>query len=195
MFFYVLSFWHTVWHTLLEVGIPFHHIRTMPKQRTGNNGHHRRTQEQIGHPISCSSHQKRGGKVDLSVSSTFARKTSAKAWIKRIEKDYGAGALKNKSSQVTVFGLVDRCVTFHRKTMGKNKRQVLNTIQKFPIAELEVSSLRTSDLVEFAEQVADGLHGEAPRSPATAANYLSHCGSAQMAKETRQPHRCKTVQS
>lgn len=118
--------------------------------------------------------KKRGGKVDLSVSSTFARKTSAKAWIKRIEKDYDAGALKNESSQVTVFGLVDRCVTIHRKTMGKTKRQVLNTIQKFPIAELEVSSLRTSDLVEFAEQVADGLHGEAPRSPATAANYLSH---------------------
>lgn len=58
--------------------------------------------------------------------------------------------------------------------MGKTKAQVLSTIKGFAIADFEVASLRSADLVEFANQVAEGKHGSAARSPAATANYMSH---------------------
>ncbi|AML52298.1 site-specific integrase [Falsihalocynthiibacter arcticus] len=118
--------------------------------------------------------KKKDGKVDLCKSTTFERRTAAAAWIKRIEKEYNSGHLTQQKHQINVSELIDKMVASHHKKMGKTKSQVLKTIQNFNIADFEVTSLRPSDLIEFATQVAEGAHGAGARSPATTANYLSH---------------------
>ncbi len=61
--------------------------------------------------------------------------------------------------------------------MGKTKAQALTTIKSFTIAEYEIPSLTSADLVEFSTQVAEGMHGPQARSPATTINYPSHLTS------------------
>ncbi|WP_127111644.1 tyrosine-type recombinase/integrase [Shimia sediminis] len=118
--------------------------------------------------------KKKDGKVVYRNSATFSRKTAATAWIKRIEAAYDKGTLTSDRERTTVGELIDRVVEKHHKDMGKTKTQVLKTIKHFEVADFEVASLRPSDLVEFATQVAEGQHGPANRSPATTANYMSH---------------------
>ncbi|WP_271947786.1 site-specific integrase [Ruegeria faecimaris] len=118
--------------------------------------------------------KKNNGRVVISKSKTFPRKTAAAGWIKLIEKEFDAGKLVNDQVRTTVRELIDKVVAMQRKEMGKTKAQVLNTIKRFDVADFEVTSLRSADLVEFANQVAEGEHGSAARSPATTANYMSH---------------------
>ncbi|WP_170358650.1 tyrosine-type recombinase/integrase [Ruegeria arenilitoris] len=123
------------------------------------------------------------GKIVLSKSATFARRSTAAAWIKRIEREFKAGTFINNQSHTSVGELIDRVVKLNRKDMGKTKCQVLDTIKRFDVANYDVTSLRTADLVEFATEVAEGKHGSAARSPATTANYLSHLsGCLKLAK-------------
>ena len=118
--------------------------------------------------------KKKEGEVVFSKSATFSRKTAANAWIKKVEKDFDAGKLTNRQIQTTVSELFDKVIDTQRKQMGKTKSQVLKTIKLFDVADFEVASLRPADLVEFANQVAEGEHGPAGRSPSTTANYMSH---------------------
>ncbi len=120
--------------------------------------------------------RKKGGKVVLFKSKTFGRRSSAKAWVKRIEREFDEGRVRQKSNSTTVSSLVD-LVSSKQRDMGKTKAQVLKTIKSFAIADYEVTSLKSADLVEFATQVAEGMHGPQARSPATTANYLSHLTS------------------
>ncbi|SHE54697.1 hypothetical protein SAMN05444279_1043 [Ruegeria intermedia] len=118
--------------------------------------------------------KKDNGRIVFSKSATFPRKTTATAWIRRIEKEFNAGKLVSHQVRTKVQELIDQVIATQRKEMGKTKSQVLNTIKLFDVADLEVTSLRPSDLVEFAIQVAEGEHGSAARSPATTSNYMSH---------------------
>ncbi|MEQ9694116.1 hypothetical protein [Shimia sp. SDUM112013] len=94
--------------------------------------------------------------------------------MKRIEKEYEQGRLLQQPTQTTVGELIDMVVKSHRKDLGKTKKQVLTAIKRFDVAGYEVASLKTSDLIEFATQVAEGGHGQSARTPSTTANYMSH---------------------
>lgn len=120
--------------------------------------------------------KKKGGKVALSKSKTFNRKSAAEAWAKRIGREFDEGRVVPSKTATTVASLVD-LVSSKQRDVGKTKAQVLTTIKSFAIAEHEVTSLTSADLVEFATQVAEGMHGPQARSPATTANYLSHLTS------------------
>lgn len=120
--------------------------------------------------------KKKGGKVILSRSVTFDRKSSASSWIKRVEREFDEGRVLPKRNGTTVASLVD-LVSAKQRDMGKTKAQVLTKIKSFAIAEHEVAALTSADLVEFTTQVAEGMYGPQTRSPATTANYLSHLTS------------------
>ncbi|GAB5436838.1 tyrosine-type recombinase/integrase [Falsiruegeria mediterranea] len=114
------------------------------------------------------------GKIVISRSATFERRTLAVSWIKRIEKEFDAGKLIPKPARTNVGELIEKVIAAQHKEMGKTKSQVLRAIQQFDLADYEVASLRSPDLVEFALEVAEGKLGSAARTPATTANYLSH---------------------
>jgi len=133
--------------------------------------------------------KKKEGEVVFSKSATFSRKTAANAWIKKVEKDFDAGKLTNRQIQTTVSELIDKVIDTQRKQMGKTKSQVLKTIKLFDVTDFEVASLRPADLVEFANQVAEGEHGPAGRSPSTTANYMSHLPGCLSAWHTRNCYR------
>lgn len=118
--------------------------------------------------------KKNKGLILFSGSATFSRRSSAAAWIKQTEKALETGKFGSKKVRTNVGELIDKVVATQRKKMGKTKVQVLKTIKLFDVAGYEVASLRPSDLVKFAIEVAEGNHGASVRTPATTANYLSH---------------------
>lgn len=64
------------------------------------------------------------GKIVLTTSATFARKSTAAAWIKRIERDFAAGKLSDDQANTSVRELIDQVIKLNRKDMGNTKSKV-----------------------------------------------------------------------
>lgn len=113
---------------------------------------------------------KKGGKTVFSQGQTFDREAAAKAWVKRKEaelaKEGGIEAARKVSG--TLRDTIDRYLLLSRKEIGRTKSQVLETIKGHEIAEMDIASITSADVVEWARWLGEG------RQPQTVQNYLSH---------------------
>lgn len=111
---------------------------------------------------------KEGGVVIHSETETFDREQAARIWLTKREAELAApGALERiKAPDPTFAETITKYVEESRKTLGKTKEQVLNTVRAAPIAKRRGSTITSADWVTFAK----GL-GVLPQ---TASNYLSH---------------------
>lgn len=106
-----------------------------------------------------------------SIAPTFDRSTTAKAWLKRREKELQSpNALDAARRKTGTGGDVigdDRDAT--GDDIGRTKKQVLQKIRnEFLISEIPCGELRPRDITDFAKSLAKG------HSPATIQNHLSH---------------------
>jgi integrase len=111
---------------------------------------------------------KDGGVVVHSETETFDRDPAAKLWMKTRETELAKpGALeKLKAPDPTFVEAIQKYVTESRKTIGKTKAQVLNTVAATSLAKRRGSTITSADWVQFAKDL--GVQ------PQTAGNYLSH---------------------
>lgn len=114
--------------------------------------------------------RKQGKKIVYRETQTFDRKQAAKGWLDRRETELqepGAPALSLKDPPLR--DVIDRCIKESAK-IGRTKQQVLRTIKdKYDIAEMKCSKIRSEDVVAFAQSL--------PVKPQTRQNYLSHLGA------------------
>lgn len=110
-------------------------------------------------------------------SQTFDRKTSALAWIKRVETDMAApGAItKANRSGVTVKEMIDHYLLEYEKLrpLGKTKRATLKAIGETWLGKLEDKEITSQKLVEYANgrMKDDGIQAQ------TVGNDLAHFGA------------------
>ena len=104
---------------------------------------------------------------------TFDRKQAAAAWLERRERELTVpGALERQGiNDPPPSNVIDRYVAESNKEIGQTKAQVLRTIKRYEIAELQCSTIGSTELVAFANQLATKV------KPQTVSNYLSHLGS------------------
>lgn len=114
---------------------------------------------------------KEGGVVIHAETETFDREQAARIWLAKREAELSApGALERiKAPDPTFAETITKYIEESRKTLGKTKEQVLNTVKAAPIAKRRGSIITSADWVTFAK----GL-GVLPQ---TAGNYLSHIGA------------------
>lgn len=115
--------------------------------------------------------KKQGGKIVWREAQTFDRKQAATAWIKKRETELAepggverARAPKGK----TLADAIDKYTESSRKEIGRTKEQVLRSIKKYDIADMDAATIRSDDIVAFAEELSEG------RQPSTVGNYISH---------------------
>lgn len=115
--------------------------------------------------------KKQGGKIVWREAQTFDRKQAATAWIKKRETELAepggverARAPKGK----TLADAIDKYTETSRKEIGRTKEQVLRSIKKYDIADMDAATIRSDDIVAFAEELSEG------RQPSTVGNYISH---------------------
>lgn len=111
------------------------------------------------------------GRIVHQESSSFDRLTTAKAWLKRREKELatpgGLDAARRKSGSVG--DVIDDYLKSTGGDIGRTKGQVLRKIRNdFAISDIPCDELRASDVTNFARALSKG------RSAATVQNYLSH---------------------
>lgn len=116
---------------------------------------------------------KRGGKTVRREGRTFARRQAASAWLEKRENELAMpGALERlKAADPSLAVAIDRYVDESIKEIGKTKAQVLRSIKNYDIAEKPCSSITSSDIVEFANELVLKV------TPQTVGNYLSHLGA------------------
>ena len=108
---------------------------------------------------------------------TFDRKTTAQAWVKRIETEMAApGAIeKSKRKGVSIRHMIEKYLEEYEKLrpLGKTKRAVLEAIAGTWLGDLTDSELSSQHLVEFASEriQKDGV------LPQTVGNDLAHLGA------------------
>jgi integrase len=114
--------------------------------------------------------KKQNGSIIHREAQTFDRKQAAEAWIRKRETELAApGALdRAKRPDVTLADAIDRYTETSRRAIGRTKTQVLRSIKEYDIAQLDCGAISSSDIVSFAELLAES------RKPQTVANYLSH---------------------
>ncbi len=105
-------------------------------------------------------------------SSTFDRLTTAKAWLKRREKELatpgGLDAARRKCGYVG--DVIEDYLKAASGDIGRTKSQVLRKIRKdFAISDIPCDELKPSDVTGFARALAKG-----GASPSTVQYYLSH---------------------
>ena len=111
------------------------------------------------------------GRIVHQESSTFDRSTTAKAWLKRRERELAApGALDSvRRKSGTVGDVIGDYLRATGEEIGRTKSQVLKKVRdEFLISEIPCDELRPRDITDFARSLSKG------RSPATVQNYLSH---------------------
>lgn len=114
---------------------------------------------------------KQGGQVVHAETETFDREPAARQWIKAREVELAKpGALEKLKAPDPAFAeTIDTYIREYRKTLGKTKAQVLNSIKAHSIAMKRCSMITSQDWVTFARDL--GVQ------PQTAGNYLSHVAS------------------
>ncbi|MGN8547107.1 tyrosine-type recombinase/integrase [Bradyrhizobium sp. 13971] len=113
---------------------------------------------------------KRGGAIVHREAQTFDRKQAAAAWLEKRERELAApGALeRQRLGDPPLADVIDRYVAESQKKIGRTKAQVLNAIKRYEIADRRCSTISSTDLVAFANQLV------AKVKPQTVSNYLSH---------------------
>lgn len=116
---------------------------------------------------------KRGGRVILSLSETFAREPAARAWVEKKEaeakKPGGLARLSRpRSTGKTLGEAIDRYLETSIKEIGRTKAQVLRSIKSDEIADYDCAEVTSEALVAFAQRLGNG------RQPQTVMSYLSH---------------------
>ena len=111
------------------------------------------------------------GRIVHQESSSFDRLTTAKAWLKRRDKELeapgGLDAARRKSGSVG--DVIDDYLKSTGGDIGRTKAQVLRKIrEEFAISDIPCDELRPRDITDFARTLSKG------RSPSTVQNYLSH---------------------
>lgn len=113
--------------------------------------------------------KKKGGKVIWNETGTFDRRQAANAWLARREAELAVPGAMERPDDPSLREAIDRYISESVKAIGRTKAQVLETIKRYPIAELRCSEVTSLELVAFARAL--------PVSPATVQNYLSHLGA------------------
>lgn len=116
---------------------------------------------------------KRSGAVVHREARTFDRKQAAAAWLERREKELTVpGALERQGiNDPPLSDVIDRYVAESKKEIGRTKAQVLRSIKRYEIGELRCSTIGSTELVAFANELATKV------KPQTVSNYLSHLGA------------------
>ena len=113
--------------------------------------------------------RKQGGKIVYRETQTFDRKQAAKAWLGRRETELREPGVVLTREDPPLRDVIDRYLKESAK-IGRTKKQVLKTIRdKYDIAEVKCSRIRSEDVVVFAQSL--------PVTPQTRQNYLSHLGA------------------
>ncbi|AQS48201.1 hypothetical protein BMG03_10620 [Thioclava nitratireducens] len=144
--------------------------------------------------------KKQGGKVVVDIAKTFGKKTSAKAWMQRMEAEIesyssldafvSARNARNARADTTGIAVIEAYLKAHREEPQKTKLQYLKMLKRFPIAKKDWRFLTTADFIKFGEDLFNGVRPEPididaastedfiekPRKPQTVANILSHMG-------------------
>jgi len=111
------------------------------------------------------------GRIVHQESSSFDRRTTAKAWLTRREKELKApGALDAARRKTgTVGDVISDCLKARENDIGRTKCQVLRKIKsEFLISDIPCDELRSVDITDFARRLS------ADRTASTVQNYLSH---------------------
>jgi integrase len=124
--------------------------------------------------------KKKGGKVVLSISQTFARRSAAEIWIDKKEKELDRpGALERaiadggmSTRRPTLGDAIDRVISDSVLDLKKTKLQVLRSTKGDEIAQKACEDIGSEHIVDFAKRLLDGN-----RDPSTVGNYLSHLSS------------------
>ncbi|EBU8131984.1 integrase, partial [Salmonella enterica subsp. enterica serovar Java] len=113
---------------------------------------------------------KQKGKIVFREAKTFDSKREAVAWAGYTEtKMRKPGALESASVQhVTLAEAIDKYLAIHRR-IGRTKEQVLRSIKTYEIASSRCNTIRSPQIVTFAEELSAG-----GRKPQTVQNYMSH---------------------
>jgi integrase len=113
--------------------------------------------------------RKQGRKIVYRETQTFDRKQAAKAWLDRRETELREPGVVLTREDPPLRDVIDRYLKESAK-IGRTKKQVLETIRdKYDIAEVKCSRIRSEDVVVFAQSLAV--------TPQTRQNYLSHLGA------------------
>lgn len=109
-----------------------------------------------------------------SVSSTFVKRATAEAWLKRKEaearKPGGFDKLAvPRNEGHTLADAIDKYIAESERKIGRTKAQVLNAVKSYDLASMSCASIQSKDIVAFARELLDG-----GRMPQTVNNYLSH---------------------
>jgi integrase len=113
---------------------------------------------------------KREGLIVHREARTFDRKQAAAAWLEKREGELAApGALERLAiADPPLRVVIDRYITESKKAIGRTKAQVLRSIKGHDLANRRCSSITSTEIVTFANQLATKV------TPATVSNYLSH---------------------
>jgi integrase len=113
---------------------------------------------------------KRKGAIVHRETRTFDRKQAAAAWLERRETELAKpGALeREKIPDPTLASVIDRYTEESVKDIGRTKTQVLRAIKSYDIANQTCSTITSTDIIAFANQLVTKV------TPQTVANYLSH---------------------
>jgi integrase len=114
--------------------------------------------------------KKRDGRIVLREAQTFDRKAAAQAWIAKRESDLATpdGLERSLVPKGTLSDAIDKYTATSRREIGRTKEQVLRSIKGYDIAGMDCAAIRSSDIVDFAEELSKG------RKPQTVGNYISH---------------------
>ncbi|MGG6897225.1 tyrosine-type recombinase/integrase [Rhizobium sp. BR 315] len=114
--------------------------------------------------------RKKDGAIIWREAKTFDKEREAKAWIRWREAELDKpGALEQLSKEdVPLADAIDKYVGAKR-TIGRTKEQVLRSIKTYPIALKASRTIRSNDIVGFADELLAG-----GRKPQTVGNYISH---------------------
>ncbi|WP_109468519.1 site-specific integrase [Albibacillus kandeliae] len=113
---------------------------------------------------------KRKGEATYRESRQFPRRSTAKAWMDRREKELRApgGIEAARGTRKTLADAIDQYIDDHKKAYGRSKAQVLQRLKEMPIASMPCEEITSQLLVELAKEIGE------ERAASTVGNYLSH---------------------
>lgn len=113
---------------------------------------------------------KQDGKVVYSESETFDKRHRAETWAEDREKALAKpGALELAMGTDPPFGaVIHEYVKGLRKEPGRTKKQVLNAVQRYPIAKLKCSQVTCPEVCKLIDALSETVQ------PQTVQNYLMH---------------------
>jgi len=138
--------------------------------------------------------RKKGGKTIFSFAQTFDRKTDARAWMKRKERELqqpdGVAIAMAKKKARTLKDVIEAYIKTQNGSIGKSKLQNLRATCRFDFAQEDAESFVAADFVQFARDLLQGTQPSPidpetapldhfdlkPRLPQTVAGYMTHLG-------------------